>query len=99
MTCFTSILDVNRYSRNDVSDPRTRHRVDVADHRDPRIRIDESEGPRTVEVPSSDGALSAVSRVSKLPTWTRAEAAICLAGSISWTRVSIADPADGGSIV
>jgi len=32
-------------------------------------------------VPSYGGALGAVSRVSKLPTWTRTEAATCLAGS------------------
>jgi len=33
------------------------------------------------EVPSAYAAPSAVSRVSKLPTWTRAGAAVCLAGS------------------
>jgi len=35
-----------------------------------------------VEVPSYQGALPAVSRVSKLPTWTRGQAALVLAGSL-----------------
>jgi len=78
MTCFTSLSDVNRYSRIDVSDPRTRSRVDVADHgseADPKVRIE-------VRIePSYGGASAAVSRVSKLPTWTRARAATILAGS------------------
>jgi len=44
----------------------------------------------SAEVPSSRGASPAVSRVSKLPTWTRDRAATSLAGS---------SDADGGSVV
>jgi len=47
-----------------------------------------------VDKPSSEVARAAVSRVSKLPTWTRDTADLCLAGSSEswWTRVSVADP-------
>jgi len=44
---------------------------------DPRI-----DGSEDGEVPSVSGAPGAVSRVSKLPTWTRARAAAALAGSL-----------------
>jgi len=80
MTCFTSLSDVNRYSRIDVSDARTRRPVDVADHgseTDPKVRIEVSELRVT-------DALVTVSRVSKLPTWTRDQAVRSLAAG-SWS--------------
>jgi len=86
MTCFTSVCDVNRYSRIDVSAPRTLRRVDVADHgseTDPKVRIVVRRGAIV------SGASCAVSRVRQAAYVDARPSSHCLAGSSGTGSVSM----------
>jgi len=86
MTCFTSLYDVNRYSRIDVSGSRTRRPVDDADHgseTDPKVR---NRGARGA---IDGGASPAVSRVRQAAYVDARPSSHHLAGSPDTGTVSM----------
>jgi len=79
MTCFTSLSDV---SNGSCHEPLFVKHVIWTCSRIVDPTSDRGSWIRGLEVPSYGGALEAVSRVGKPPTWTRLEAATILAGSL-----------------